>query len=112
LSRALAIPSDTDAGLGNTVYPGIGGKPALYMNQIIGTTNFSLTLSKIYVVNASTGLKATGWGLVSADAETTNSGETLQWTSDIPLTVINDTEAGYSGLDGDACGLSVVAPRQ
>jgi len=43
------------------------------MNQIIGTTNFSLTLSKIYVVNASTGLKATGWGLVSADAETTNS---------------------------------------
>jgi prepilin-type N-terminal cleavage/methylation domain-containing protein len=101
-----AIPSDTDAGLGNTVYPGIGGKPALYMSQIIGTTNFSLTLSKIYVVNASTGLKATGWGLVSADAETTNSGETLQWTSDIPLTVINDTEAGYSGLDGDACGLS------
>jgi prepilin-type N-terminal cleavage/methylation domain-containing protein len=101
-----AIPADTDAGLGNTVYPGIGGEPALYMTQIIGSTGFQLTLSNIYVVDASTGLRATGWGIVSADAETTNSGETLQWTSDVPLTVINDMESGAAAPDGNACPVS------
>jgi prepilin-type N-terminal cleavage/methylation domain-containing protein len=90
-----AFPTDTDAGLGQSVYPGIGGDPSLYMSPYIGSsTTMQVNLTSIYVVNASTGLRATGWSLVGADAETTNVGETLTWTSDVPLTVLNDFKSG------------------
>jgi prepilin-type N-terminal cleavage/methylation domain-containing protein len=90
-----AFPTDTDAGLGQSVYPGIGGDPSLYMNPYIGdTVTMQVEVSGIYVVNASTGLLATGWSFIGADAETTNTGETETWTSDTPLTVIKDYKAG------------------
>jgi hypothetical protein len=90
-----AFPTDTDAGLGQSVYPGIGGDPSLYMYPYIGSTvTMQVSVSTIYVVNASTGLLATGWSMIGADAETTNPGETETWTSNVPLTVLNDFKAG------------------
>jgi len=101
---ATALPSDTYAGLGNTVYPGLPGKPALYMNPYIGTTTTeTMSLSAFSLVNAATGQPVTGWSFVSADAETTNSGEHLTWTSNVPITVLNDMEAGAPAPDGNAC---------
>jgi prepilin-type N-terminal cleavage/methylation domain-containing protein len=99
-----AIPSDTYAGLGNTVYPGIPGEPALYMSPYMNeSVTMTMSLSAFSLVNAATGQPDTGWSIVSADAETTNSGETLTWTSNNPLTVLNDMEAGQPAPDGNAC---------
>jgi hypothetical protein len=101
-----AIPADTNAGLGNTVYPGIPGDPALYMSPYTGNTNTTIvfSLSAFSLVNAATGEPVTGWSFVSADAETTNLGETLTWTSNVPITVLNDMEAGAAAPAGNACG--------
>jgi len=102
-----AFPTDTDAGLGQTVYPGLGGDPSLYMYPYLGgSTTIQVNLTGIYVVNASTGLPATGWSFFGADAETTNTGETLTWTSNVQLNVINDMEAGAPPPDGNACPVS------
>jgi prepilin-type N-terminal cleavage/methylation domain-containing protein len=102
-----AIPSDTYAGLGNTVYPGLPGEPALYMNPYIGeSTTETISLSAFSVVNASTGQPVTEWDLISADAETTNSSEMIQWTSNNPITILNDNEAGAPTPDGNACPIS------
>lgn len=102
-----AIPSDTDAGLGNTVYPGLGGEPALYMSPYVGeSTTFTMSLSAFSVVDAATGQAVTDWSFVSADAETTNTGETLSWTSNEPISIIDDAEAGAPSPDGNACGLN------
>ncbi len=102
-----ALPTDTDAGLGNTVYPGLPGKPSLYMSPYIGEgSTLTMSLSAFGVVNAATGQTVTGWNFVSADAETTNSGETLSWTSNEPLTILNDAEAGAPNPDGNACPLT------
>jgi hypothetical protein len=103
-----AIPSDTYAGLGNTVYPGLPGEPALYMNPFDHNENVTLTmsLSAFSVVNASTGQPVTGWNFVSADAETTNAGESLSWTSNETITVLNDAEAGAPSPDGNACPIT------
>jgi hypothetical protein len=65
-----ALPTDTDAGLGNTVYPGVGGEPALYMNPYIGeSTDLTMSLSAFNLVNASTGQPVTSWTFMSADIE-------------------------------------------
>jgi hypothetical protein len=99
-----AIPSDTYAGLGNTVYPGLPGDPALYQSPYMNTNvTLTLSLSAFSLVNSATGQPVTGWSFVSADAETTNSGEHITWTSNNPVTVINDMEAGAPAPDGNAC---------
>jgi prepilin-type N-terminal cleavage/methylation domain-containing protein len=99
-----AIPTDTNAGLGNTVYPGIPGDPALYMSPYVGTnTTMTMSLSAFSLVNAATGQPVTGWSFTSTDAETTNLGETLKWTSNNPITVLNDMQAGAPTPDGNAC---------
>jgi prepilin-type N-terminal cleavage/methylation domain-containing protein len=101
---ATGLPSDTFAGLGQTVYPGLPNDPALYMNPYISeATTMTITLSAFSMVNAKTGQPVTGWDFVSADAETTNSGETTSWTSNVPLTILNDAEAGAPNPDGNAC---------
>jgi prepilin-type N-terminal cleavage/methylation domain-containing protein len=102
-----ALPSDTNAGLGNTVYPGVAGEPALYMNPYISeATTMTFSLSAFNLVNASTGQAVTNWTFLSADAETTNSQESISWTSNVPISVVNDAEAGASNPDGNACPMS------
>jgi prepilin-type N-terminal cleavage/methylation domain-containing protein len=98
------IPADTNAGLGNTVYPGMPGEPALYMSQLLNeSVTLTMSLSAFSLVNSATGQPVTGWSFTSADAETTNGGETLSWTSNNPITVINDMELGAPAPDGNAC---------
>jgi prepilin-type N-terminal cleavage/methylation domain-containing protein len=102
-----ALPSDTNAGLGNTVYAGVGGEPGLYMNPYIGeSTTVTMSLSGFNFVNASTGQPVTNWTFMSADAETTNTPEYITWTSNNPIAVVNDAAAGAPNPDGNACPIS------
>jgi prepilin-type N-terminal cleavage/methylation domain-containing protein len=80
---AAAIPTYTDpasaAYLGNGgFYTGIPGYPALYQN-VEGTTS-TITITNIQVFGTG-GVAATNWNLVTGDAESTDSGESLTWTA-------------------------------
>ncbi len=79
-------------------------KPAMYQtNTGVGPSN-TLTFTNISVTTP-TGAPATGWEWVSADAETTDSNETITWTSNKNLYALWDTPQGQSGADqyGDTC---------
>jgi hypothetical protein len=83
----------SEAFLGNNgFYGGIPGEPALYQNSegAIDTVNFT----NIEVLGSNNN-PASGWSLVTGDAESTDSGEGMIWTTcpSIPNTSYN---AGYS----------------
>ena len=63
------------------------GKPALYQTQS-GTTT-TAALSGISVVD-SQGNPVTGYSFVGADAESTDTGESITWASDQPLSLISN----------------------
>jgi prepilin-type N-terminal cleavage/methylation domain-containing protein len=76
-------------------YSGTGGTPFAAGNGVT-----TITFSNI-VVNNPQGIPATGWEVVSVDAESSDNGESLQWTSDQTLTVLpNSPTSQY----GNACG--------
>ncbi|MDE2384302.1 MAG: DUF11 domain-containing protein [Alphaproteobacteria bacterium] len=76
---AVAAPAWSGAATGNTAFIGIPGKPILYTSTNATTVN--LTLSNIQVTPPN-GVVATGqYKLVVADAESTNSGESLTFTT-------------------------------
>ncbi len=81
---AAAIPTYTnppqsEAFFGNSgFYTGIPGNPALYQNQE-GTTS-TITISNIQVLGSG-GIPATNWNLVTGDAESTDSRESITWTA-------------------------------
>ena len=81
-----AFPTFSGAYLGNKAYTGVAGKPALYQTGSGTTTTASL--SAISVVDAN-GNPVTGYSFVGADAEATDSGESITWTSDQPLSLIS-----------------------
>ncbi len=98
------LPTYPEAFLGNTgggipFYTGIVGDPAIYQRQG-GTTTLSFT--NIKVVSPSN-ISATGWEVVSLDAESTDLGESITWTSDQNLYVLNDGEAGQIQPVGNQC---------
>ena len=112
--QPFALPTWENGFLGNTCsqasggcsngspfYTGIAGKPALYQTGAGITT---ITISKITVLNAE-GVPATGWEAVGADAESTDSGEYIQWTSNEPLTILPNGETYDTPSDpvGNAC---------
>jgi prepilin-type N-terminal cleavage/methylation domain-containing protein len=102
-----ALPSDTYAGLGNTVYAGVGGEPGLYMNPYIGeSTTLTMSLSGFNLVDAATGQPVTSWTFMSADAETTNTPEYITWTSNNTISVVNDAGSGAANPDGNACPIT------
>jgi prepilin-type N-terminal cleavage/methylation domain-containing protein len=126
------LPTYSEAFLGNSGtyqgnatgitpnYYGIVGSPALYQTcegnnaacgsdtNGSGTGETTITITGITVVNPS-GVSATGWEIASADAESTDSGESITWTSDQPLTVLSDGLPGDTTADpvGDACNSGV-----
>ena len=102
-----SLPTYGQAFLGNTnngtgFYTGIDGNPALYQNAQGGTT--TITIKNISVVGP-TGNLATGWEAVSVDAESTDNGESMTWTSDQILTVIPNGQSVDTPTDpvGNAC---------
>ena len=91
---------------GSPFYTGIGGEPALYQT---GAGNTTITLTNISVVNA-TGTQATGWWAVGADAESTDEGESIGWSSNQPISVLaNSGSAAYSYTQWTANGDSFPA---
>ena len=108
-NTAFAIPTyynqgdQSEAFLGNNgFYTGIGGLPALYQQ----TASNSATLSVIYindfqVLNAA-GQPATGWTLVTGDAESTDKGEWMVFQNN--PTTGNATGVNWNVLDNN--GLS------
>ena len=91
-------PPTSEAFLGNNgFYTGIPGDPALYQSTS-GTTS-EITIDNIQVLD-SNGDQATGWQLVTGDAESTDANESLTWTANAPLTLLpNSPNSPY----GNAC---------
>lgn len=88
----------SEAFLGNNgFYTGIPGDPALY--QTTGGKSSTITINDIQVLD-SNGNTATGWQLVTGDAESTDANESITWTSDKALNLIpNSATSPY----GNAC---------
>jgi uncharacterized repeat protein (TIGR01451 family) len=76
--NAVAAPSWSGAAFGNSAFIGIGGTPVLYTNAA-GTV--TVTLRNITITPPSGVTATTGWAIVAADAESSNSGETLSFTT-------------------------------
>ena len=100
---AAAIPTYTDpptseAFLGNNgFYTGIPGYPALYQN-VEGTTSI-ITITNIQVLGTGA-VPATNWNLVTGDAESTDSGESITWTAGwSPGTTVPANQQGFSLID-------------
>ena len=91
-------PPASEAFLGNNgFYTGVPGDPALYQNAEGSSTSISIT--NIQVLD-SNGRAATGWELVAGDAESTDSGESITWSSDQLLSLLpNSPTSAY----GNAC---------
>jgi prepilin-type N-terminal cleavage/methylation domain-containing protein len=66
-------------------YTGIPGDPALYTYQ--GCSTATITITQIKVTDSS-GNPASGWSLVTGDAESTDIGESITWTSDQDLNLL------------------------
>ncbi|HEX3823541.1 MAG TPA: hypothetical protein VHV79_03645 [Mycobacteriales bacterium] len=91
--KAAALPTYTQAFLGNSGYTGVAGEPALY--QTANATTTTATLSGISLTS-SAGTTLTGYSLVGADAESSDSGESITWTSTTALASLETL--------GNACG--------
>lgn len=91
-------PPASEAFLGNNgFYTGVPGDPALYENA--EGTSASITITNIQLTDAN-GNPASGWYLVTGDAESTDSGESITWSSDQLLTLLpNSPTSDY----GNAC---------
>jgi len=114
----FALPTYGEAFLGNSFnltaggvnyasdpvpfYIGVPGDPSLYQ---LDSGASSVILSNIEVVNSQE-VAATGWELVSIDAESTDVNESIKWTSDQPLSILANNLPWDTSSDplGNACG--------
>jgi prepilin-type N-terminal cleavage/methylation domain-containing protein len=97
--------SSSEAYLGNNgFYTGIPGDPALYQDPNSGTGNAQGALSYVYITNIKlldqNGHPASNWELVTGDAETTDAGESMTWTSNQVLTLLPNSP---TSLYGNSC---------
>ena len=97
LPNGTTIPQPYNSSMCLPFYTGINGYVAFYQ-AAKSTTNYTTTISftQINLVNAN-GQSATGWHVVSADAESTDAAsstqsESITWTSDANLTPVCDGE--------------------
>jgi hypothetical protein len=86
---------------GQPFYTNVPGDPAIYQTAS-GTT--TVTVSDVKVTNGN-GTPMTGWSLVTGDAETTDAGESITWTSDQPFSLLPNSP-------GDPVGLNVSSPSE
>ncbi len=102
-------PPTSEAFLGNNgFYTGIPGNPALY--QTTEGTNSTITITNIQVLGSG-GVPATNWQLVTGDAESTDQGESIQWTagwsptSTVPLAaqIFAQIPNSPTSAEGNAC---------
>ena len=101
-----AFPTYGGAYLGNGAYTDVAGKPALY--QTGNGTTTTASLSAIRVVD-SQGNPVTGYSFVGADAESTDTGESIAWTSNQPLSLISNIgNACNSGASLTGVGTTTV----
>jgi hypothetical protein len=80
-----------------TFYTGIAGFPALYQSGQGQVSTISFNYISLIGPN---GVPATGWQAVSADAESTDTGESITWTTGTngpPLTVIPNSPTSVAG---------------
>jgi prepilin-type N-terminal cleavage/methylation domain-containing protein len=85
---------DSEAFLGNNgFYTGIPGNPALYQTSGGITTAY---LTNIKVLDAAS-QPATGWTLVTGDAESTDTNEWMVFQSNLNLTVLNNSPGNPYG---------------
>jgi hypothetical protein len=93
---------DSINGVNTPFYTGVSGDPALYQ-RTLGATD-KVTFSNISLLSP-TDVLATGWEVVSADAESTDVGESLTWTSNVNEYVIPNGQSVDSPTDpvGNAC---------
>jgi prepilin-type N-terminal cleavage/methylation domain-containing protein len=92
-------PPTSEAFLGNNgFYTGIPGTPALYQT---GSGTTTVTITNIQVLD-SNGNPASGWELVTGDAESTDGGESITWTSDKVLNGLPNTNSATAPY-GNAC---------
>jgi hypothetical protein len=103
-------PPTSEAFLGNNgFYTGIPGDPALYQ-QVEGIRNTVITITNIAVTDGN-GNTATGWNLVTGDAESTDPSESLTWISSNNLTLLPDSPGGSQATSiGNACAYPSGAP--
>jgi len=90
-------PPTSEAFLGNNgFYTGVPGAPALYTVQNNSTAIVSIT--QIQVKNAN--VAASNWSIVTGDAESTDTSESITWTSDQNLSLLPNTT---NSPVGNAC---------
>lgn len=99
--NAVAFPTWPGAYIGTHAYLSTPGKPALYQTQNSGSD--TVTVSNLAVTD-SAGQPISGYGLVVADAESTDRSESLTFSSDVPLDEISTSTTQYpycgNGLTG------------
>jgi hypothetical protein len=104
---AHIFPTWTNAFLGNVsatgqpFYTNVAGSPAIYQT---GSGTTTVTVSDVKVTTGN-GAPATGWDLVTGDAETTDAGESITWTSNQPFSLLPNSP-------GDPVGQNVASPAE
>ena len=91
----MVLPGESISKYGNNgFYTGIPGYPALYANDEGSTAYVYITNIKL---TDSNGTAATNWNLVTGDAESTDAGESLTWTSNTSLYLFPDSATSPIG---------------
>jgi hypothetical protein len=92
--NAVSAPSWTGAAVGNTAFLGIPGQPILY-TAAAGTR--LITISNILITPPAGASAVSAYSFVVADAESSNNGETLQYTTNGTGWVVLDDVPPISG---------------
>ena len=105
-NNGTAFYSGVGCAAGTPVLTGSNGTPSCIYPSLYQTSNSAtntVTIGKISLLDPE-GVAATGWQLVSGDAETTDPNENLTWTSNNNWSLIPNTP---SSNEGNACNASV-----
>jgi hypothetical protein len=104
-----ACPPSSEAFLGNNgFFTGVPGDPALYTVYESSTAVISFTNIKVLTTN---GDVATNWKLATGDAESTDTNESITWTSNEDLQLIDNSTASPVGNACDSFGLPYAPPN-